>query len=77
MEGTNGYEEIDNGAVLRAREREREEEEEEKKMIFFRSAKKMKMRFLFFSLAAQKNERQHAMNMLGLGIQQVTDAKPK
>jgi hypothetical protein len=25
----------------------------------------MKMRFLFFSLAAQKNERQHAMNMLG------------
>jgi hypothetical protein len=27
MEGTNGYEEIDNGAVLRAREREEEEEE--------------------------------------------------
>jgi hypothetical protein len=41
MEGTNGYQEIDNGAVLRAREREREEEEEEeKKMIIFRSAKK-------------------------------------
>jgi hypothetical protein len=37
----------------------------------------MKIIFLFFSLAAQKNERQHAMNMLGLGIQQVTDAKPK
>jgi hypothetical protein len=44
-----------------------EEEEEEKKNDFFRSAKKTKMRFLFFSRAAQKTKG-HKVSVFCSGI---------